>query len=277
MSIKFFTKRKNDAIYKENNSIAVEKCAVYYIPCDKIRPNPMRSRSNFDEDKLVNLAYSIKRYGIIEPLCVMRTDADDSYDYALITGERRLRAARLNGISNVPCIIFDIEQALSAEISLIENISHLNIDYFEVAAAIKRLSELYEESFEEIASRLSISQDEALKKLLLLEFDFEERQLLLNASIPEDIALEILKKTNTLNRKELIKHICALKSENIDISGTLADITVSAAPKALSRDASAVIRGLERRIRLLNRYKKRASYTVNNTNDETVIVMRIKG
>ena len=85
-------KAKFDYDYED---IIIEKTSVYYIPCERIRSNAMRSRNDFNEDKLISLAYSIKRYGIIEPICVRKTELDDSYDYEIIVGERRLRAAAM--------------------------------------------------------------------------------------------------------------------------------------------------------------------------------------
>lgn len=287
MLIKWLKRKKNSGFEGEAEQNVVEKCSVYYIRRDRIRPNPMRSRSDFDEDKLVDLSYSIKRYGVIEPLCVRKTDDDDSYEYALIAGERRFRAAKLAGLLNVPCIILDIEEPLAAEISLVENILHSNLNYFEVSASIKRLSELYEESFEDICARLSIPRSEALKKLLLLEFDFEERQMLLNSDICEDIALKIVKISDNSNRKELVQRICAAKDADIDVNKALLEISLEKdgnnslddtddSITAVPRDICSVIRGIERRVRLLNRSRKRATFTVDRCESKIVITLNIK-
>lgn len=279
MAVKWLIRKNKIEKLDEINNNIIEKCVVYYIPCDRIRPNPMRSRNDFTEENLVDLACSIKKYGIIQPLCVSKTEDGDSYDYALIAGERRLRAARLAGKAHVPCIILDIGEPLAAELSLIENISRSDIDYFEVSAAIKRLSELYEESFEEICLRLSIRQDEALKKLLLLEFDFEERQMLLNSDIPEDIALDIVRNIDVSNRKEVIKRLSSARDLSTNVIDFLPnDCSESHESKekfSLPRDVSSVIRGIERRIKLLNRNKDRASFAIDNSDSETVITLRI--
>ncbi len=280
MSVKWLKRRNKASMIADADTNIVEKCAVYHVPCDAIRPNPMRSRNNFAEDKLIDLAYSIKRYGIIEPLCVTKTEFDDSYDYALIAGERRLRAAKLAGKTHVPCIILNVGESIAAELSLIENISRSDIDYFEVSAAIKRLSELYEESFEEICSRISIPQEDALKKLLLLEFDFEERQILINSGVSEDIALDIVRNTDNSNRKELVKRICSAHIERVDVDSVLhgasSEGNTISKTSAMPRDVSSVLRGIERRVKLLNRNKERATVEIDSTSNEIVITLRIK-
>ena len=105
MSIKWLKGRFNkNKGYEEDNIETIRKCEVLYIPCDKIRPNALRSRSNFNEDELVALAYSIKKYGIIEPICVRSTDEEDSYPekgrkmaYALTHSEQVFLLPRTEG------------------------------------------------------------------------------------------------------------------------------------------------------------------------------------
>lgn len=250
--------RKNFNYEKE----LVEKCSVYYIPCDSIRPNAMRSRCDFDEDKLVALAYSIKKYGIIEPLCVRRTDDEDSYDFELISGERRLRAAKMAGFITVPCIIIAAEQGIAAELSLIENIYSESLNYFEIAAALKRIVELGEGSFEDLAIRLSITQTELLKKLWLLELDYNERQLLLNTSVSEDQAVNIARIQDRSQRLELIKRISSESVQDIDVlirdSGNFDEETDLNNISETPRDVNSVIKSILSKISFLNRRKKRA-------------------
>ena len=279
MAIRWFKnaeKTKNEA-YQEDEII--QKCSVYYIPCDKIRPNAMRARTDFDEDKLVALAYSIKKYGIIEPLCVRATDSDDSYDYELVVGERRLRAARLLGFSSVPCIITDVSEQISAEFSLIENIFRAELDYFEVACALKRIVELGEDSFEELAARLSISQNELVRKLWLLELGYEERMLLLESGVEEDIAVEIARISNKNARIEAIKHICDNNMSASAIKNYLSTLDSGNSLRAvreLSRDVTSAITGISRRIEFLNRRRERAEMTVDNESDGVYIRIRIR-
>ena len=282
MLTKWFKKNKNSVNNKYINAEPIQKCAVYYIPCDSIRSNAMRSRCDFNEDKLINLAYSIKRYGVIEPICVRLTDDDDSYEYELITGERRLRASRLAGLNLIPCIIVDVEQNTAAEISLIENIYSEPLNYFEYAVALQRIknfNELYE-SFEDIAARLSISHSELTKKLWLLELDYNERQILLNMNVSEENAVGIAQISDKIERHRLIESICgegltenAIKEriENIDKSALDFDECTN-----IPRDVASVIKGLYGKIEFLNRKRRRADIKTSRRNGAIDITIKIK-
>lgn len=265
--------------YVENEENIIEKTVVYYIPCDKIRSNAMRSRSDFNEDKLVSLAYSIKKYGIIEPLCVRHTDIDDSYDYEIITGERRLRAARLLEMSAVPCIISDVPSEISAEMSLTENIFHVPLDYFEEAFALKRLCDVYEDSIEDLAARLSMSNNELIRKLRLLELDFAERQMILECNLSEDNAVEISRISDKSLRLSLIKAIESDNMSNFDAAKYISCAKLSGKEKESlkpSRDVASAICGIKKRVDFMNRHKKRADISVDNRLGEIEIKIKIR-
>lgn len=265
-------KAKSSTNQEQNQEALIEKCPIYYIPCDDIRPNALRSRSDFDEDKLVALAYSIKKYGIIEPLCVRETDIDDSYSYELIAGERRLRAAKLAGIASVPCVIFSSDSLISAELSFIENTFRENLNYFESAFALKRILEQGDSSIEDASARLNISKQDIQRKLRLLELSFEERQLLLNYDICEEIALEIAKIPEKAARISAIKEISERdmgRSAALfylkNYSTPLLSRSDGGSKSPLPRDINSVITGLSRRIRFLNRGGERAKMSVERS------------
>ena len=264
---------------EDDGDMIIEKTTVYYIPCDKIRSNAMRSRSDFNEDKLVSLAYSIKKYGIIEPLCVRHTDFDDSYDYEIITGERRLRAARLLEMSTVPCIIVDVPSEVSAEMSLSENIFHVPLDYFEEAFALKRLCDIYGDSCEDLAARLSMSNNELVRKLRLLELDFAERQMILECNLSEDNAVEISRIADKSIRLSLVKAIENDNMSNFDAAKYISCAKASEKEKETfkpSRDVLSAISGIRKRVDFINRHKKRAEMNVENKFGEIEIKIKIR-
>ena len=282
MITKWFNKSKNTSNNALNDDLLIEKCSVYYIPCDLIRPNAMRSRCDFNEDKLINLAYSIKRYGVIEPICVRKTDIDDSYAYELIVGERRLRASRLAGLSTIPCIILDAEQSISAELSVVENIYSEPLNYFEEAVALQRISSFSEncESFEEISTRLSISHKELSKKLWLLELDYNERQILLNMNVSEENAVGIAQIKDKEQRHRLIESICGEGLSDKSISERIANIECEAwdsnSNYGVPRDISSVIKSIGGKIAFLNRSKSRAKMNVSKASGVIDISIQIK-
>ena len=279
MNIKWLKDRLKRNDLDETEEFALKKCAVYYIPCDKIRPNALRSRSDFDEDKLVTLAYSIKKYGIIEPLCVRTADEDDTYDYELIYGERRLRAARLAELSAVPCVVVDMSAEFSAEISLIENTFRSDLDYFESAFALKRLVDASGESFEALACRLNISQEDILKKLHLLGLSVEERQILLENRVGEELAVEIARISNDSCRAEILELISQSSAPESDIAMRVRSCRSDfsrGTVRELPRDVSAIIKGIKRKVELFDRSGRRSEIKVSNDGDSVSINVRIK-
>lgn len=140
---------------------------VQYIPLGRIRPNPQQPRQGFDEVGLAELAASIRSCGILQPLTVRR--AGDGYE--LVAGERRLRAARIAGLREVPCLVAQVGEEDSALLALMENLQRRDLDCWEEAAAIARLISRYGLSQEEAARRLGRAQPTVANKLRLLQED----------------------------------------------------------------------------------------------------------
>ena len=137
---------------------------VLYLSVDAIRANPDQPRKYFEPEALRELAESIGRYGILQPLTVRR--GEDGYE--LIAGERRLRAAKLAGLREVPCLAVQSDEEESALLSLIENLQRQDLHYMEEAAAIAKLIAVYGLSQEQAAERLGKSQSAVANKLRLL-------------------------------------------------------------------------------------------------------------
>ena len=134
---------------------------VLYLSVDAIRANPDQPRKYFEPEALRELAESIGRYGILQPLTVRR--GEDGYE--LIAGERRLRAAKLAGLREVPCLAVRSDEEESALLSLIENLQRQDLHYMEEAAAIAKLIAVYGLSQEQAAERLGKSQSAVANKL----------------------------------------------------------------------------------------------------------------
>ena len=112
---------------------------VQYTPLGRIRPNPQQPRRSFDEEGLAELAASIRSCGILQPLTVRR--AGEGYE--LVAGERRLRAARIAGLREVPCLVAQVGEEDSALLALMENLQRRDLDCWEEAQAIARLISRY--------------------------------------------------------------------------------------------------------------------------------------
>ena len=164
--------------------------SIILVPVNYIIPNPNQPRKIFNKTELDGLASSIKHNGIIQPL-VIRRNTDETYE--LISGERRLRAAISVGLETVPCIVMSACDEQSALYSIIENIQRDNLNFFEEAEAISKLSTVYNLSQQEIANKLGKSQSSLSNKCRLLKLSSELRSIIIENSLSERHARALLK------------------------------------------------------------------------------------
>ena len=142
----------------------METGRVMFLPSRVIRPNPAQPRKVFQEDALSELADSIRQHGILQPLSVRRTEKG----YELIAGERRLRAAQLAGLNEIPCIVMNMDDKESSLAAMVENLQRQDLDFVEEARGISRLMSDWSMSQEQIARMLGRSQSAIANKLRLL-------------------------------------------------------------------------------------------------------------
>ena len=162
---------------------------VQYIPLGRIRPNPQQPRRSFDEEGLAELAASSRSCGILQPLTVRR--AGEGYE--LVAGERRLRAARIAGLREVPCLVAQVGEEDSALLALMENLQRRDLDCWEEAQAIARLISRYGLSQEEAARRLGRAQPPVANQLRLLRLPEDVRALLRENGLTERHARALLR------------------------------------------------------------------------------------
>ena len=142
----------------------METGRVVFLPVHTIFPNPSQPRKIFEPEGLQELAASIRQYGILQPLTVRRQEQG----YTLVAGERRLRAARMAGLSDVPCIVMAMDEEQSGMLALVENLQRRDLDFIEEAEGLARLMRLYGLSQEQAAVRVGKSQSAVANKLRLL-------------------------------------------------------------------------------------------------------------
>ena len=138
---------------------------VIYLHPDVLHPNPNQPRKRFSPDGLEELAASIREPGVLHPLTVRKVDGS----FELVSGERRLRAARMAGLSEVPCIVIDVDGVCSSLLALVENLQRRDLDFLEEAMALDRLIHTYDLSQDEAARRIGKSQSAVANKLRLLK------------------------------------------------------------------------------------------------------------
>ena len=176
---------------------------VRYIPINDIRPNPQQPRRRFDEGGLRELSESIAAYGILQPLTVR----DRGGVYELVAGERRLRAARIAGLREVPCLIAEVGEEDAALLALIENLQRRDLDYMEEAAAIARLIRRYGLSQQQAAEKLGKSQPTIANKLRLLRLSAPVIDCLRQYGLTERHARTLLRLTDPEQQLAAARHI----------------------------------------------------------------------
>ena len=145
----------------------METGRVVFLPVRTIRPNPAQPRKVFREDALCELAESIRRHGILQPLSVRRS----GNSYELIAGARRLRAAQMAGLSEIPCIVMTMDDRESSLAAMVENLQRQDLDFVEEARGISRIMSDWSMSQEQTARMLGKSQSAIANKLRLLRHE----------------------------------------------------------------------------------------------------------
>ena len=142
----------------------METGRVVFLPAKAIKPNPAQPRTVFREEALGELAESIRRHGILQPLSVRRLGTT----YELIAGERRLRAGIQAGLTEIPCIVMNMDDRESGAAALVENLQRQDLDFIEEARGISLLMDKWNMSQEQVARMLGKSQSAVANKLRLL-------------------------------------------------------------------------------------------------------------
>ncbi len=167
-----------------------EENKVRQLPINRIKPNKMQPRLEFEVEKLESLAESIRENGVLQPLTVRKIS---QFEFELISGERRLRASKILGLSTVPCIVLSCDDKQSAVYALIENLQRADLSFFEEAEGIKRLIDEMHLTQGEAAKKLGKKQSTVANKLRILQFDSDEKDIILKSNLTERHARALLR------------------------------------------------------------------------------------
>lgn len=173
---------------------SVEQVSLYDIDT-----NPDQPRKTFDEEKLNELASSIRRHGVVQPLIVKQ----NGLRYTIIAGERRFRAARLAGLDTVPVIISDLDENTIMEVALVENIQRENLNPIEEAAAIRLLMEQHDLTQEEVSARIGKSRPAIANSLRLLSLEKPVAELIKEGKLSAGHGKMLAGVTNKKQQREL--------------------------------------------------------------------------
>ena len=206
----------------------LDSIQILYIPVLQILPCPSQPRRVFDPEALRELSSSIVQYGILQPLTVRQVPQG----YELIAGERRLRAARLAGLKEVPCILLDADEEHAAMLTMIENLQRRDLDYLEEARAMALLISRFRLSQEQLAQKLGKKQSTVANKLRLLSHGPAVLQKLQRSPLSERHARALLR----LPQEERLRAIDVIVDRQLSVAKTEEYITACLEGRSLPKE-----------------------------------------
>ena len=213
---------------RKKGKMNTERSKIIYVQIGRIIPSPCKMRRSINDDGLIRLSDSIMRYGVLQPLIVRPTESNekkkrsDPLVYELISGERRWRAAKMAGLTEVPCISVDANDRQASEIAVVENIGRENLCFFDEAHAMATLIDVFCLTHEETAGVFGVQRSTVSSKLRLLRLTAQERMLMIAAGLSEKHARAFLKICDAEKRLELLKDVTRT-SLNVEQTEALID------------------------------------------------------
>ena len=260
---------------------AVRRGSIIYLPADEIAANPVQPRKLFDDRALDELRQSIQSYGILNPLTVRVRGGK----YELVAGERRLRAAKLAGLREVPCILLDVSMEDASLIALIENLQRRDLDFIEEAAGIQQLLRMFGMSQEDAARRLGKSQSAVANKLRLLKLPRDVLERIREKGLSERHARALLRlPTPTMQRAALeyvIENSLTVAAAESYVEKLLAaakeDSEDTPAPRRsfIMKDVRVFLNSVTRSLALMKQGGIDAGLQREETEDQLVLTIRI--
>ena len=194
-----------DTIFSDNEKKNEETTGITTVRIALVEPKVGQPRKNFDAEELQNLALSIAQYGIIQPITVRKVGDM----YRIIAGERRWRAARMAGLSEIPVVIMDADEQKSAEMALVENIQRQNLNPIEEAEAIEALMDEFGLTQDEASKRIGRSRSSVANLLRLLDLPDSVREYVVSGVLSAGHAKAILALENKDRTEEAAKVVIA--------------------------------------------------------------------
>ena len=210
---------------------------ILNVPIESVKTNPHQPRTNFKESALNDLVNSIKIHGILQPLVVTQTIAGE---YELIAGERRLRASKLAGLTEVPVIVRTAKELEKLELSLIENIQRQDLNHIEKAISYKKLVDNFALTHEDAASRLGISRAQFSNMLRLLTLPADVQRGLAEGRITLGQAKVILEIKDDEKREQLYKKAMQTGQTVEDTKREVQKVKINPKTKQIKKDPTLI-------------------------------------
>lgn len=244
------TSEKSTASKAQKNENAVEDAV--YMDINKVEPNREQPRKKFEEDALLELAESVKKHGVLQPLLVQKRD--DYYE--IIAGERRWRASKMAGLKKVPVIIKNLSEQEIMEISLIENIQREDLNPIEEAQAYRRLIDEFKLKQDDVADRVSKSRTAVTNAMRLLKLNDKVQQMVIDEMLSTGHARALLgiedqEKQYLIAQKVFDEKMTVRETEKLVKNLQNEKKPSSSEKKKLSPQLEAVYRDLEEQLKTI--------------------------
>ena len=249
----------------------METGRVVFIPARSIRPNPAQPRKRFHSEPLNELAESIRRHGILQPLSVRRSGGG----YVLIAGERRLRAAQLAGLTEIPCIVMNMDEKESGMAAMIENLQRQDLDFVEEAMGISLLMSQWSMSQEQTARLLGKSQSAVANKLRLLRHSPLVLEAIREAGLTERHARALLKLTDEARTLEAIEVIARQEMSVARAEGYIASLLEQRSPPQPKANVGSFLNNLSQSLAKIQRSGVAAVSERRETESQIVLTITI--
>ena len=249
---------------------------VLFLPVEDISPNPDQPRRVFSQPELEELAASIRALGVLQPLTVRRREGQ----WELVAGERRLRAAKLAGLSQVPCLSVQVDSQSSSLLALVENVQRRDLDFWEEALALRQILDTYHLSQEELARRVGRSQSAVANKLRLLKLPDEALALLRAHGATERHARALLRLDSPERQLEAAEQVAA-RGLTVAQTEALVEQLLEDSPRRrkkptfILKDVRLFLNTLSRSLELVRSAGVDACCRRQDTDDEILLTIRI--
>lgn len=252
-----------------------ESNRVLFLPTASLSPNPNQPRRRFSQEGLEELAASIAQHGVLQPLSVRRAGEG----YQLISGERRLRAAHLAGLAEVPCIVVTADAKESSLLALIENVQRRDLDFVEEAQAIQALLDATGETQEAIARQIGKSQSSVANKLRLLKLSPKALETLRQAGFSERHARALLRLAAPIRQEEaaryVVDHGLTVSKTEAYVSALLSPSPQRAKPTFIIKDVRLFLNTVKRGLDMMNSAGVHAACQRQDLDGEILLTIRI--
>ena len=252
--------KKKEKEEKQTIVKTVVKKEEVKLKITEVEPNREQPRKKFDEDGLIELADSIRQYGVLQPLLVQKRDGY----YEIIAGERRWRAAKMAGLKEIPVIIKDFTDQEIVEISLIENIQRENLNPIEEALAFKRLLNEFHLKQDEVAERVSKSRTAVTNSIRLLKLDERVQQMLIDDMISTGHARSLLAVEDHELQYKLAQKVFDEKLSVRDIEKLMKSFSKEGKKKKEENKNQFIYQDLEEKMKALLGTKVSINHKANN-------------